>query len=156
MRILFFAVKKKIEKQGSQKCSEAVGEEVEPIAGAGGHDMLLYHFGQATIGNADDYGEQNGSFLVVQPVGNELAAIAPKTSEGETCIHEDMHHLVESDDGLGMGKQRSREHGQNQDDDSAQDSRDAISGESFQKINRSWLRKRRHQGDCRAQRRRSP
>ena len=132
MRILFFAVKKKIEKQGSQTGSEAVGNEVEPVAGAGGHDIFLYHFGQAAVGNADDDGEQDGSFLVGQPVGNELAAVAPQTGKGETCIHEDVYHLVESDGGLDMRKQRPREHCQNQDDDSAQDSRDAISCQSFQ------------------------
>ena len=43
-----------------------------------------------------------------------------------------MYHLVESDDGLDAGQQRTRESGQNQDGDSAQDSRVTISGESLQ------------------------
>ena len=155
MRILFFAVKKKIKNQDTQPCAEAVGNEVEPVASARGHEMFLYQFGEAAIDDTDDNGQPKGSFLVCQAVGDELATIPPKTGKGETCIHNDMRHLVESDGGLDTRKQRPREHCQNHDEDSTQDSRDAISGQFFQEINRSWLRKRRHQGDRQARRRRS-
>ena len=58
--------------------------------------------------------------------------ITPKACEGEERIHEEVHHLVETDDGLYMGQIRTRKSSQNQDDDSAQDSRVTISGQSFQ------------------------
>ena len=127
-QILFLSVKKKIKNKGSEHRSDAIGDEIEPVASAGGHDVFLYHFGQAAVGNTDDDGEQNGSFLVGQTIGNELFAIPPKAGKGEACIHEDMRHLVEAHNGLDMGKQRPREHCQKHDNDSAQDSRDAISG----------------------------
>ncbi len=57
-------MKKKIKKQSSQTCAEAVGNEVEPVTSACGHKMFLYQFCQAAIGDADENGEPNGSFLV--------------------------------------------------------------------------------------------
>ena len=57
-------MKKKIKKQSSQTSAEAVGNEVEPVASARRHKMFLYQFSQAAIGDADDNGEPNGSFLV--------------------------------------------------------------------------------------------
>ena len=133
-----------MEKECSDEGSDAVGEQVEPVAGATWNEVFLHQFGESAIGNADDDGKQDGSFLVAYPVGNELFAIAPKASEGESGIHADVGHLVEPNGWLDAWENRTRKSGEDQDDDSTQDSRVAISCQLFQEINRSWLRRRRH------------
>ena len=120
---------------GSDEGSNAVGEEVEPVAGARRHEKFLHQFGESAIGNADDDGDEQCFFLIVYSVVNELFAIAPKTGEGETGIHAEVRHLVEADEGLGVWKTRTRKPCQDQDDDSAQDSRVTIFSQSFQRIN---------------------
>ena len=135
--------------------SEGIGEEIVPVAGAAWHDGFLHDFGEAAVCDADDDGQPKCSFPVGFSVGDELSPVAPKAEEGESGIHEDMHHLVKSDNGLGVWKHRTRDSGQNQDDDSAQDSRVAISCQSFQGLSRSLLRKRRRLRGCRVRRRRS-
>jgi len=57
MRILFFAVKKKIKNQDTQPCAKAVGNEVKPVTTTSRDEVLLNHFGQAAVGNTDDNGE---------------------------------------------------------------------------------------------------
>ena len=132
---------KKIKNEDSKHSPEAVGEEVEPVAGALGDEEFLQQFGEAAVGDADGKGEQQGFLLVGCTVGDELLAVAPDACEGEAGIHQEMHRFVEADDGLDVRKNGTRKPCQNQDDDSAQDSRVAISGQSFQWINRSWLRR---------------
>ncbi len=140
----------------SDEGSYAVGGKVEPVAGAAWHEMFLHQFGDAAVSNADDDGKEQSPFTIDHAVVNELFAVAPKTEEGESGIHEDMHHFVNTHDGLDPWKSRTRDSCQNQDDDSAQDSRVTISGQSFQGINRSWLHRRRHPRGRRPRRRRSP
>ncbi len=91
-------------------------------------DCFLHDFCQSAVCDADDDGKDVGFSPIVLPIGNVLFAIAPEAGKGETCIHQDMSHLVETNCRLDVGEKRTRESGQNQDDDSAQDSRGAISG----------------------------
>ena len=140
----------------SEAGADAVGEEIEPVAHTPRHEGFLDDFGESAIGNADDDGENQGSFAVGFVVGNELLAVAPNAEEGKSGIHECMHDLVKTYNGLDIGQIRTRKPCQNQDDDSAQDSRVTISGQSFQGINRSWLHRRRHPRGRRPRRRRSP
>ena len=133
-----------MEKECSDEGADAVGEQVEPVAGAAWNEVFLHKFGESAIGDADDDGKQDGSFLVAYTVGNELFAIAPKASEGESGIHADVGHLVDPNGWLDAWENRTRKSGEDQDDDSTQDSRVAISCQLFQEINRSWLRRRRH------------
>ena len=102
--ILFFSSEKKIKNEDSNAGSDAVGEEVEPVACAGFYDVFLNQLGQAAVSYANDDGEDDGFFLVGGPIGDELPAIAPKACEGKTCIHQNMSHLVESYNGLDAGE----------------------------------------------------
>jgi len=70
-------MKKKIKNRCSQPCTDAIGEEVEPVAGTSWDERLLYDFGEATIGDTDDDGQPNGSFSVFYTIANELFAITP-------------------------------------------------------------------------------
>ena len=128
---------KKIKNGDAEEGADAVGEEIEPVARAARYEIFLQHFGQATVEDADDDGQQQSSFLIGFSIGNELFAIAPEAEEGEGGIHKEMHHLVEADDGLDMGQTRTRNSCQNHDDDSAQESRVAISGQTFQEVSQS-------------------
>ena len=128
---------KKVKKRCSQQCPDAVGEEIDPVASAAGDEVFLHQFGQSAVGDADDDGEEDGLASICYPVGNELFAVAPKAKEGESGIHAEMRHLVEAHNGLDAWKNRTRKPCQNQDDDSAQDSRVAISGQPFQELSQS-------------------
>ena len=77
MRILFFLMKKKIKNQSTDTRAYAVGEEVEPVAGAPWDDCLLYDFGEAAVGDTDDDGQPNSTFSVSYSVVYELFTIAP-------------------------------------------------------------------------------
>ena len=134
MRILFFVFEKKIKNKSSQKGSDGISQEVEPVARAVEHrDGFLHDFGQAAESDADDDCEKQCPFPIAVLSRNVLFPIAPYAKEGEGGIHEGMHHLVESYYGrLDMGENRTRKSCQNQDDDSTQDSRVTISGQLFQ------------------------
>ena len=123
---------KKIKNGDAEEGADAVGKEIEPVARAARNKVFLQHFGQATIEDADDDGQQQSVLLIGFSIGNELFAITPEAEEGESGIHEKMHHLVKADNGLDMGQTRTRNSCQNHDDDSAQESRVAISSELFQ------------------------
>ena len=123
---------KKINNRGSDEGADDVGKEVDPVAGAAGDEVFLHQFGDASIGDADDDGKEKGLALIGDSIGDELLAIPPEAKEGEGGIHEQVCHLVEAHDGLDMRKNGTRKSCQNQDDDSTQNSRVAISGQSFQ------------------------
>ena len=80
----------------SDEGSYAVGGKVEPVAGAAWHEMFLHQFGDTAIGETDDDGKENGSFLIGFAVVDILLPVAPKAKEGKAGVHEDMHHLVET------------------------------------------------------------
>ena len=100
---------KKVKKRCSQQCPDAVGKEIDPVAGAAGDEVFLHQFGQSAVGDADDDGEEGGLSFVMYPVGDELLAVAPEAEEGEDGIHAEMCHLVEAHDGLDAWKNRTRE-----------------------------------------------
>ena len=111
-QILFFSSEKKIKNKYADKDSDGVGNQITPVARAAEQrDGFLHDFGQSTVGDADDDGKDDGFSPVVLPVGYELFAIAPEAGKGETCIHDDMGHLVETDGRFDAGKQRTRESG---------------------------------------------
>ena len=122
---------------GSEECSNGIGKEVTPVADAQGDKVFLHQFSETTVCNADDDGDEQGFPLVVFPVGNELFTVSPKAKERESGVHDKMHHFVDAHDGLDTWKTRTRKSCQNQDDDSAQDSRVAISGQPFQEFSQS-------------------
>ena len=64
MPILFFSMKKKIKNRCAQHCTDAIGEEVEPLAGASWDESFLDDFGEAAVGETDDDCQPNGSFPV--------------------------------------------------------------------------------------------
>ena len=96
------------ENGNANECSDAVGKEIKAVANASWDKEFLHDFGQATVGDANHGDQQKGSFAVGRTVGNELFPITPEACEGEGGIHKKMNHLVEADDGLGMGQIRTR------------------------------------------------
>ena len=102
--ILFFSMEKKIKNQGSDTCADAVGEEVEPVAGAGLYNVFLYQFGQAAVCDADDDGKDKGFSPLGWSIGDKLLTVAPEAGKGKAGVHKNMDHLVESNNGLDAGK----------------------------------------------------
>ena len=129
---LFFTSEKYCKNYDANECADAVGEEVETVADASGDKVFLHDFGDAAVCDADDRCQQQGPPAVGLSVGGILLPITPKAGKGEEAVHKEMYHLVGTDDGLDMGQTRTRKSSQNQDDDSAQDSRVTISCESVQ------------------------
>ena len=95
---------KKIKNEDSKHGSEAVGEEVEPVACTKGYEVLLKQLGEAAVGDADGEGEQQSPLFVGRVTAGVLLSIAPDAGEGEDGIHEEMHHLVKAEDRLGVGQ----------------------------------------------------
>ena len=87
----------------SKQGADAVGKPVEPVASAARYEVFLHQFGEAAVGNADDDGEEQGSFLVGLALRGISLTVAPQTKEGKGGIHQHVRHLVESDDGLAVG-----------------------------------------------------
>ena len=99
---------KKIKNQSAQTGSNTVGEEIKPVASARRYEEFLHEFSHATVGETDEDGEENGSFLIGCIVVDILLSVAPKSKEGKDGIHKNMYHLVEAYGGLDMGKTRTR------------------------------------------------
>ena len=91
------------EKCDTKEGSDAVGKEVEAVADASRDEILLHDFCHSAVGDADDGSQQQGFLAVALPVVDVLSSIAPNAKEGEDGVHEEMHHLVGTDDGLDMG-----------------------------------------------------
>ena len=70
-------MKKKIKNECANTRANAVGEEVEPVAGAPWDKGLLYDFSEAAVGDADDDSQPNSSFPVCYTVVCELFTITP-------------------------------------------------------------------------------
>ena len=73
--------------EDSEEGADAVGEEIEPVARAARHKVFLQYFGQSSVEDADDNGQQQGFLLVGLSVGNELLPITPEAEECEGGIH---------------------------------------------------------------------
>ena len=63
-RILFFPEEKKTKNQYPDDGSDAVGEEIKPVASACGYKVFLHQFGETSIGNADDDSKDDGFSFV--------------------------------------------------------------------------------------------
>ena len=76
-----------MEGKQSEKDTDSVEKEVEPIAGAAGDKEFLNEFGDSSVCHADECDENDGLFPIGLVAAEVLTAIAPKTEEGETCVH---------------------------------------------------------------------
>ena len=124
--------KQKISNNRTKNTSDDVGDPVVYAPGTAWDEGFLHDFGERPIKNAYGQCDPQGLSTVGLSVFLKRFAVAPQDGEGESCIHQHMHHLVESNDGLDMGKTRTRQPSQQKDHCCTKDSRVTISRESVQ------------------------
>lgn len=106
--------KQKISNYRTEKASDDVGQPVVDTSGTAWDNGFLHDFSEQPVGNADGQCNPEDLSAVFFSVFLERLAIAPRDGEDKSCIHQQMHQLVNPKDRLDMWKTRTRQPCQHQ------------------------------------------
>ena len=117
----------------AQEASDDIGDPVKNATGTARDQGFLDDLGERSEGNADGQNGPKCLLSVIVAVLFVRLALTPKGDEGEAEIHEKVDHLVQSEDGLHLGENRTRKSRQQQNHRCTEDSRVTISSKSIQR-----------------------
>ena len=106
--------KQKISNYRTKNASDDVGNPVVDTASAPRDEELLHDFCEYSVDDADEQRHPQGFSPIGGPIFLERLAVTPKAGKDESRVHQDMHHLVEPDNGLDTWKTRTRQSCQHQ------------------------------------------